>query len=232
MKPTRTCSIDGCDKKHRAKGYCPSHYTAHLKHGDASVVLRPRHDRTVCEVAGCGKPRRKREWCGTHYQRWRKNGSPDDAAQAWVVPETPPDCLVCGRASGGEYGVRRYCSSACKTLHHRSEYRPRYKKCIQCGADIDLLSRGQTGRRKYSSASCCDKCAGSPNMARFIPVLVARDGTGCGICGDGIDMTLVYPDPMSRSVDHVIPRSKGGANAIHNYQLSHLRCNIRKQNRA
>lgn len=27
----------------------------------------------------------------------------------------------------------------------------------------------------------------------------------CGICGLPVDMSLKYPDPMSKSIDHIIP---------------------------
>ena len=36
---------------------------------------------------------------------------------------------------------------------------------------------------------------------------------------------------MSRSVDHIIPWSKGGPNELSNYQLAHFGCNSRKQAR-
>lgn len=30
----RTCSVDGCDNKHEAKGWCKVHYHRHRRHGD------------------------------------------------------------------------------------------------------------------------------------------------------------------------------------------------------
>lgn len=55
-----------------------------------------------------------------------------------------------------------------------------------------------------------------------------RDGDQCGICGIDIDFELSGRDPMGRSVDHVMPRSKGGAHTWANTQLTHLRCNLSK----
>lgn len=55
-----------------------------------------------------------------------------------------------------------------------------------------------------------------------------RDGYVCGICDDPVDKSLKYPDPMSVSLDHVVPLSRGGGHLFENSQCSHLICNIRK----
>lgn len=60
--------------------------------------------------------------------------------------------------------------------------------------------------------------------------VVDEHGIVCHLCGVGIDMSLKFPDPFSKSFDHVIPLSKGGAHTLNNIKLAHLRCNIRKGN--
>jgi hypothetical protein len=42
------CSIEGCDRPHKAKGYCAAHYKRFLTTGD------PRADQPIREVAGEG----------------------------------------------------------------------------------------------------------------------------------------------------------------------------------
>ena len=59
-------------------------------------------------------------------------------------------------------------------------------------------------------------------------VLRERDGDGCFVCGQKIDFTLVYPDPMYRTLEHIVPLSKGGEHSYNNTALSHLVCNQRK----
>lgn len=62
----------------------------------------------------------------------------------------------------------------------------------------------------------------------FLDEIIQRDGSGCALCGEAIDLSLVYPDPFSRSVDHILPLSRGGAHELQNCQLAHLRCNQSK----
>lgn len=50
----------------------------------------------------------------------------------------------------------------------------------------------------------------------------------CGICAEPINYALNFPDPMSRSVDHIVPLSKGGTHEQANLQAAHLVCNIKK----
>ena len=58
-----------------------------------------------------------------------------------------------------------------------------------------------------------------------------RDGWTCGLCNVGVDRSLKWPDPMSVSLDHVIPVSKGGMHSLANVQCAHLSCNVSKGNR-
>lgn len=58
-----------------------------------------------------------------------------------------------------------------------------------------------------------------------------RDGWTCGICDVEIDPQLKHPDPMSVSLDHVIPLSLGGPHTRANTRPAHLQCNIRRGNR-
>lgn len=51
----------------------------------------------------------------------------------------------------------------------------------------------------------------------------------CAICGKLVDKTLPPSDPMSATVDHIIPISKGGhMSDIDNLQLAHRVCNEKK----
>lgn len=51
----------------------------------------------------------------------------------------------------------------------------------------------------------------------------------CAICHGYIDVTLPPFAPLSVEVDHIVPRSRGGAlYALENLQLTHSKCNRKK----
>lgn len=63
----------------------------------------------------------------------------------------------------------------------------------------------------------------------FAPADVhAHDDWTCQLCLKPIDQGIAWPDPMSPSVDHIIPLSKGGTHALSNVQSAHLGCNSSK----
>jgi len=56
-----------------------------------------------------------------------------------------------------------------------------------------------------------------------------RDQWVCGICGRKINKRMKYPNPLSPSVDHIVPLSQGGTDTPTNVQASHLRCNLSRK---
>lgn len=51
----------------------------------------------------------------------------------------------------------------------------------------------------------------------------------CAICHKPIDLDAVKNTPLAVEVDHIVPRSRGGAlYALENLQLTHHRCNRKK----
>lgn len=61
------------------------------------------------------------------------------------------------------------------------------------------------------------------------PVDVDALWTGtCGICGNGLARSLSWPNPLSKSLDHIVPLILGGAHSQDNLQWTHLGCNLAK----
>lgn len=65
-----------------------------------------------------------------------------------------------------------------------------------------------------------------------LAALIERDGLTCSWCEQPIDLTLTWPHNMYRSIDHVVPVSKGGEHSLENTRLLHFACNSRRGNRA
>lgn len=78
-KSDRICSVDGCGKKARGKGWCSAHYTRFRRYGDPlgqSPAYNPISEGETCAVEGCLKPQAAKGWCRSHYLRWYRYGTP------------------------------------------------------------------------------------------------------------------------------------------------------------
>ena len=54
----------------------------------------------------------------------------------------------------------------------------------------------------------------------------------CAICGKPVDKSLKSPHPMSATIDHIIPVSRGGdLSDPENLQLAHRGCNRKKSDK-
>lgn len=62
--------------------------------------------------------------------------------------------------------------------------------------------------------------------------IILKTQTVCGICGKPVDFSYKYPHPLSPTVDHIIPVSKGGhPSDLSNLQLAHRCCNRQKSDK-
>lgn len=74
--------------------------------------------------------------------------------------------------------------------------------------------------------------AGGGREVRALASLVVTEyGAVCWLCHRPIDLDAPRRGPLGLSVDHVIPRSKGGTNALDNLRPAHLHCNSKRGNR-
>lgn len=54
----------------------------------------------------------------------------------------------------------------------------------------------------------------------------------CALCGKPVDKSLIFPHPLSPTVDHIIPVDKGGhPSDLGNLQLAHFNCNRQKSDK-
>jgi len=66
----RICKIEGCGKKHLAKGYCSKHYKQIEKHGH---ILPERHFPDKCTIGGCNNEHYSKGFCNKHYNQIRNH---------------------------------------------------------------------------------------------------------------------------------------------------------------
>jgi 5-methylcytosine-specific restriction endonuclease McrA len=62
------------------------------------------------------------------------------------------------------------------------------------------------------------------NKERQTRLFLLRKSDKCAICG------VKFSSMRDITLDHIIPKSKGGGNDLQNLQLAHERCNMEKGN--
>lgn len=83
----KTCSIEGCERPAKARGYCNLHYTRWHKHGDPEKKLptggwgwkhgrKAPYDGVICKVEGCDKQATAKGYCHKHYNNTLRIGKP------------------------------------------------------------------------------------------------------------------------------------------------------------
>ena len=83
-----------------------------------------------------------------------------------------------------------------------------------------------------TSARRSDRQAGNRGAFENARKKILATQTVCGICGKPVDFSYRYPHPLSPTVDHIIPVSKGGhPSDLANLQLAHRCCNREKSDK-
>lgn len=113
----RTCSIEGCCKPVKSRGWCTMHAARFYRHGDPLAQMWQGYP-DVCKIERCGRKCYARGWCNRHYLKWRTHGTPTGGQDKFFDPaesfaaraarDTRTGCLVwTGSLSIGGYGRMR-----------------------------------------------------------------------------------------------------------------------------
>lgn len=152
----RTCSVDGCGRRHEAHGWCKSHLSRLKRTGSvmADVPLglgRGAWIGVVCRVGLCHNPVRQKGLCATHVRMKQKSGQEPDfvrrprraaAERFWsrVAGYGTDGCWVwTGRRDDYGYGAF---DDMTNWKAHRWSY-TRLRGAIPAGLEIDHLCRNR-----------------------------------------------------------------------------------------
>ena len=69
--PLRTCSVEGCGRKHEAKNLCDRHYKRLMKGAPLDTAIRQTSNGKICSVEGCGRKYFSNDMCYSHYAAGR-----------------------------------------------------------------------------------------------------------------------------------------------------------------
>jgi len=202
-----TCTIDGCEKTHRARGLCATHYNQQHQPNRHRKVERQ------CDACGramlkdAGRERRyAKMYCSQLCRDWGNYGSatsctipPDHWARwygrtsEWTAPlvRNTGTCQWCG-TTNPRSRLARFCSYQCKKAQYKADRRGREHNAPGSYSWAGLV------RVWHGFGGCCAYCR--------------------------------TPVPLSAlQAEHVIPLSRGGDNGLNNILPSCAPCNSDKR---
>lgn len=71
-----TCTVPGCDRPHKSRGYCNTHAQRHWRGAEVAVAIktRDRDKPEQCTEIGCSNPVKSKGLCKAHYARLLRHG--------------------------------------------------------------------------------------------------------------------------------------------------------------
>lgn len=185
----------------------------------------------------CAPPGR---WGMRSPNRYRTRRIPGGGTIYLRVTVPPRICEQCGESyvPKRREDRNRFCSKQCgrrarnpphpRSRRVRDRLIPAERPCLGCGV---LFAPKRNAYAVFCGKPCRQRVrrAALAGPRRAVKSLVAeRDGWRCGICGDLVDPSCRFPDPLSASVDHIVLVAVGGSNDLANLRLAHLGCNMRR----
>lgn len=199
------------------------------------------------------------KYCGSEckrlaaYERCRESGAyaaqyANRRAEFVPKPKVARPCRFCGESFESKRDDAQFCSRVCTTKWGDENSLAR---CSEPDCDRGVRAKGLCNRHWRRKARADGR---EPNPAwtesrkanyhkrraqkvgtqveDLRPIdIYERDIWICGLCSTPVDPDCAWPDPMSPSLDHVLPLSLGGTHTYENVQLAHLTCNVSKGNR-
>ena len=249
----RTCEHPGCNKPHRARGLCATHYN--------QVHAPNRHKKKLVKCAACGaeimrasgggrvvgnacsnkcrakiaamrrgeRGKLRTELPADHWARWYGKAS------AWPRYGFA-ECAWCSAPFVMLSSNHACCSRTCMWRRDKGVTRSaadraaEVRSCARCGQSY----RHAIANRRHCSDLCRDLDADDRGAAlhhgwirpSIRAAIYERDGYQCKLCNEPVDTTAdPQRDDWAPTLDHIIPRSKGGTHDVSNLRTAHRWCN-------
>jgi endogenous inhibitor of DNA gyrase (YacG/DUF329 family) len=152
-------------------------------------------------------------------------------------------CPRCGATFTPAKAFGQFCSHTCRRIDRgllRAEPHPE-RVCALPECDVVFTPRrhldrccSETHGRRLTDVETFHKRRAIKRATETRPVrideIAARDKNRCHICRRKIGKHA-HPHPRSRSLDHLVPLTKGGEHTPENVALACLGCNVSKGNR-
>lgn len=144
----KTCSKEGCNNKHHAKGYCKIHY---------NKLLPRRTD--ICSVDGCNKPVEAKGMCSMHRSRLKRNGTLEESNRVRTCHSLEEKYYSIDSANmlTHEFIIHNNWTKACKQYYG--------DHCTECGWDETtcdvhhVIPRSKGGKNTIENAiMLCPNC--------------------------------------------------------------------------
>lgn len=157
-------------------------------------------------------------------------------------------CSVCGgdtkiaRSTGRPM---KYCSAKCRIASTRKV--AEQKECVVCGGcfisshsgkiccspECSLERRKQQALKSVREDGGCHRRRSIRFDVSYEVIdpleIFRRDKWICQLCLSPVNQDVAFPHPLSATLDHITPMSKGGPHTRDNVQCSHWCCNSAKR---
>lgn len=140
---------------------------------------------------------------------------------------------------------RKFCTDECGRRHHsRRQYGDAdgygavlaERRCIDCGESLPSAATQGTGLRKLcqdcrrarwrkKSQRRRDRKTENGQTPYTREEIFDRDNWTCQLCGDPVDQTASFPEPLMASIDHIVALADDGPDIAENVHTAHLICN-------
>lgn len=70
-----TCTVENCDRRVNARGYCDAHYRKWREYGNP-LHVHSCYATKVCTIDSCDRRVNAKGLCHNHYRKWREYGNP------------------------------------------------------------------------------------------------------------------------------------------------------------